>query len=136
MYAYLGEAAGARVFRYGVGFTQVGDAYQFDIETWPVRPAGSMGDCVFRTIDVILRHVNGYNVEITPITDGVAGAPVQFSGGPPPLGELEEVVPVQAPIFRGTRGNSLAARVRTLSVLGETEIVDVGWSGAVIRTTP
>ena len=133
-YLYLGEAAGARILRYGVGFTQVGDPYQLELLTWEMDPAGPTGDCVFRTADVLVRHTNGYNLKITPIVDGIARPPQFFNAGPPPGSLLEEVVELQADV--GMRGNSLAVRVETIALLGETEIVDVQWSGDVIRTNP
>lgn len=133
-FLYVGETAGARILRYGVGFTQVGDPYQGDVQTWEIRPGGPTGDCVFRTADVTLRHASGYSVRVTPIVDGLALTPQDFSGGPPPGAQLDEVVILQADI--GGRGNALAVHVETLAILGETEIVDVQWSGDVIRTSP
>jgi hypothetical protein len=133
-YTYVGEAAGARILRYGVGFSQVGDSYQLDVQTWPLRPAGDVGDVVFRTIDVLLRHTAGYSVDVTPIVDGVAQVPQSFGGGAPAAGLLEEVVQIQA--YVGMRGNSIAARVTSRSLLGETDLVDVNASFSVIRLTP
>lgn len=133
-YLYLGEAAGPRILRYGVGFTQIGDPYQGELLTWDAAPGGPTGDCVFRTIDVILRHTLGYNIQITPIVDGIALTPEQFNGGPPPGALLEEVVRLQADV--GMRGCMIAARVETLALLGDIEIVDMQWSGDVIRASP
>jgi hypothetical protein len=133
-YLYVGEAAGARILRYGIGVTQVGDAYALDVQTWDIRPAGDVGDAVFRTIDILLRHKAGYSIQVTPVVDGVPLQPQNFGGGAPLATEPEEVRAIQA--YVGRRGNSLAVRIRTLSLLGETEIVDVSWSGAVVRETP
>lgn len=133
-YTYFGEAAGARILRYGSGYSQIGDSYQLDIETLPLRPAGDVGDVVFRTIDVLLRHVLGYDVDIIPIVDGVPQPTQSFNGGAPAGGLQETVVPIQA--FVGKRGNAIAARVRSRSLLGETEVVDINASFAVIRLTP
>jgi hypothetical protein len=133
-FLYVGEAAGARILRYGLGFSQIGDAYQLDVETWPMRPAGDVGDVVFRTIDVLLRHTTGYDVDVTPIVDGIAQSPQSFSGGAPAGGLQEEVVPIQA--YVGMRGNAIAARVTSRSVVGETDLVDVNASFAVVRLTP
>jgi hypothetical protein len=133
-YLYVGEASGARILRYGIGYSQIGDSYQLDVQTLPLRPAGDVGDVVFRTIDVLLRHVLGYDVEITPIVDGVPQAAQTFSGGAPPGGLLEEVVPVQA--YVGKRGNAIAARVMSRTLLGETEVVDVSASFSIVRQTP
>lgn len=133
-YLYAGEAVGARILRYGVGFTQVGDPYQADVQTWDLRPGGPTGEVVFRTADVFVRHSSGYNIRITPIVDGVAAPAQLFNGGPPAGALLEEVVELQADV--GLRGVALAVRVETLAILGDTEIVDVQWSGDVIRTSP
>ena len=133
-YLYIGEAAGARILRYGVGVTQIGDAYQLDVQTQPLRPAGDMGDVVFRTIDVLLRHTLGYDVDVIPIVDGVAQPAQRFSRGAPPGGLTEETGQIQA--FVGVRGNAVAARVTSRTIFGETELVDIGASFAVVRTTP
>jgi hypothetical protein len=133
-YLYLGESAGARILRYGLAFSQIGDGYQLDVETLPMRPAGDVGDVVFRTIDVLLRHVLGYDVDIIPIVDGVEQAAQSFSGGSPPGGLTQETKQLQA--FVGKRGNAVAARVKSRSVLGETELVDVAASFSVVRLTP
>lgn len=131
---YLGEAAGARILRYGVGFAQVGDPYAFDVKTWDLRPAGEVGDVNFRTVDVLVRHKLGYAVEVTPIVDGEEQTAQLFTGGAPPGGQLEETVILQAAVE--ARGAALAARVRTTQLLGETELVDVQASFAIIRQTP
>lgn len=133
-YVYFGEAAGARVIRYGLGFDQVGDAYAFDVETHPMRPGGDVGDVVFRTIDLVLRHTLGYSIEVTPIVDGVLRVPQQFSGGAPAGGLLEENVELHA--FVALRGNHVAARVRSLALAGETEIADLLSSHTIVRATP
>lgn len=133
-YTYFGEAAGARILRYGIGFTQVGDSYQLDVQTWPLRPAGDVGDVAFRTIDVLLRHVAGYDVEVIPIVDGVPQLVQGFNGGAPAGGLQEAVVPIQA--YVGKRGNAVAARIRSRSLVGEINLVDVNASFAVIRSTP
>jgi hypothetical protein len=133
-YTYFGEAAGARILRYGVGFSQIGDSYQLDVQTWPLRPAGDVGDVVFRTIEILLRHVLGYDVDVIPIVDGVPQAAQSFGGGAPSGGLQEAVVPIQA--YVGMRGNGIAARIRSRTLLGETEVVDVNASFAIIRTTP
>lgn len=139
-YVYFGEAAGARILRYGLGVTQVGDPYNLDVQTWPFRPAGDRGICVFRSADVLVRHTLGYNVTVTPIVDGVAQPASSFNGGPPSGSATEETVTLKATIGEdgkgGKRGNSLAVRVQTTSLLGETEIVDVQSSHAVLRATP
>lgn len=133
-YIYVGENAGARILRYGVGFTQVGDPYDFDVRTQELRPAGMAGDVQFRTVEVLIRHRLGYNIEVTSYVDGVAGIAQVFNAGAPPLDQLEEFRTLQA--YIGRRGTAVAVRVRTLSILGEVEIVDVSSSHAVIRVTP
>jgi hypothetical protein len=133
-YLYVGEAAGARILRYGSGFTQIGDSYQLDVETWPLRPAGDVGDVVFRTIDVLVRHLLGYNVDVIPIVDGVPQTAQSFNGGAPGGGLQEEVVSIQA--YVGMRGNAVAARVKSRNLLGETEVVDINASFSIVRQTP
>jgi hypothetical protein len=133
-YVYFGEAAGARILRYGLGYNQVGDSYALDVETHPMRPGGSVGDVVFRTIDLLLRHTLGYAVEVTPIVDGVDRVPQTFGGGAPAGGVQETTEEIHA--YVAVRGNNVAARIRTLSLPGETEIVDVLSSHSVIRATP
>ena len=133
-YLYFGERAGARILRYGTGFSQVGDAYQMDVETHARFPAGEFGDMVGRTVDVLVRHTLGYEVDVTPIVDAVVGTAQRFSGGPPSGGSLDETKQLQG--YVGKRGNRLAVRVRTTTLSGEIELLDVQMSTATIRTTP
>ncbi|HYL22502.1 MAG TPA: hypothetical protein VEU74_12125 [Gemmatimonadales bacterium] len=134
-YVYLGEAAGGRILRTSVGSVQVGDPYNLDVYTWDDRPAGDNGEGVFRWLTVLLKHTNGYNVNITPVIDGVPrGTGANFSAGPPPSSELEEVARLtQWPM---ARGNRMGVIVTTLQLLGPTELVDVEYSFAPIRTGP
>lgn len=126
---YVGEANGARIIRNGIGLTQVGDGpYQVDFETWDIVPAGEMGDVSFRSIDVSLKVGNGYSLGITPILDGVALAEQQFSGAG--TGQ------VQAQAFIAERGTRIAARVRTLALAGDVEILDVSAAFWVLRRSP
>lgn len=133
-YVYFGEAAGARVLRYGLGFDQIGDSYALDIKTHPMRPGGSVGDVVFRTIDLLVRHTLGYAIEVTPIVDGVDRDPQTFGGGAPAGGLAEATEEIHAYVAR--RGNNVAVRVRTTGLPGEIEIVDVLSSHTVVRATP
>ena len=130
-YVYLGEAAGGRLLRYGSGYTQIGGPYQLVVATWPHRPMGDAGDAVFRRVTLLLRHTLGYNVRVTPIVDGKRLVASTFSGGPPAGGAAEETVQCPCAVFR--RGSAVAAEVETLSLLGETEIVDVQVSLIPIR---
>lgn len=138
-YVYVAEAAGARILRYGDVSTRLDSggapqAYKLRVETWDLEPSGEVGDNVFRSIDVKVRHVNGYSVTVTPIVNGVADQPQSFSGGPPPGGLLEEYVEVQAPI--AIRGTKIAAIVEVDSAAGEQDVVNVSASGVPLRRVP
>ena len=123
------------MFRYGAGYTQVGNAYNLQCRTWPARPFGENGEGVFRLIVALIRHTNGYNVRVTPIVDDVLLAPSSFSGGSPPGGQSEAIVRCEAWIQSGAqRGNRVEAIFETLAVLGETELVDLSYSAVLIRT--
>lgn len=131
---YLGEAGGARVFRYGTGLTNVGQSvgsatdYQFDVTTWDLVPAGIVGDVIFRSIDAAFTCTNGYSIGITPIVDGVALTEQTFNGSG--TGEQE------AQAFFAKRGTRIAARVRTLSRQGDLELHDLTCSHWILRMTP
>lgn len=133
-YVYLGEAAGARIVRYGVGFTQVGNSYAFDVRTWEARPFGSDGEGVFRDIVILIRHTAGYNITVVPYVDDVAQPLQTFSGIAPPGGQGVAVARVRA--WVQLRGNRLSVQVYTNTLLGDTEFVDVFYSFTPIRMTP
>lgn len=125
---YLCEAAGARLFAVGDSIGQVSGNYQLDITTWDIIPAGEVGDCAFRTIDVAMSVTGGYWVGITPIIDGLAQAEQTFSGSDTGIVQLQAFVAV--------RGARIAARVRTLARYGDVELYTVKTSFVVLRTTP
>jgi hypothetical protein len=123
-YIYVGESARGRIIRYGAGmFTQIGDAYQLELRTWDQRPAGPIGEAVFRTIVGVLRHTAGYDVQITPVLDGVPLTPQRFTGGAPSAAKLEDVVQVEAIVF--TPGTALGAIFESVSLPGELELIDL-----------
>jgi hypothetical protein len=125
---YLGEADGARILRVGVGISQLGDDYQLDLTTWDLVPAGDVGDCGFRSIDVAILASNSYDIGITPIVDGVEQDEQEFTGSG--SGEFQ----LQA--FLALRGARIAARVRTLSRAGDIEIHSVSASFVILRKSP
>lgn len=133
-YVYLGEQAGARIVRYGVGFSQVGNPYTFDVRTWEARPFGSDGEGVFRDLVILLRHTAGYNFTVTPYVDDVALPPQTFSGAAPPGAQTAAVVRVR--VWIQARGNRLSVEVATNSLPGDTELVDIFYSFTPIRSTP
>lgn len=132
-YVYFGEAAGARVIRYGQGFAQVGAAYNLEHKTWDFYPSNEDGAVHYRTLVALIRHTNGYQISIQPILDGVALPAQTFSGGPPAAG-AEGIVPCRAWVLK--RGRSISAIVKTLNLLGETEIVDISAAYVPLRPTP
>jgi hypothetical protein len=128
---YLCEANGGRIFKQGVGITQVGDVapgYQLDLKTWDLLPAGEVGDVLFRTVNVAGRSTAGYAIGITPYVDGVAYPEQTFNSSKPGEYQLEAFVAI-----RGTR---LVARVRTLSRVGEVEIDNVTTAIVPLRIVP
>jgi hypothetical protein len=125
---YFGERSGGRVLAYGDASTQVGDDFQVDFTTWEQIPAGEVGDCLFRSIDVSLNAESGYAIGITPIVDGESLTEQTFSGAT--TGE------VQCQAFFAERGTRCSARVRTLSRTGGLTFHNVALSSVVIRRTP
>lgn len=130
-YLYLGESAGGRIIRTGVGVTQIGDPYQLELYTWDDRPLGDDGECIFRWLTAIVRHTMGYAIQVTPIVDGVPSNPSAFSGGAPPAG-TEAVERLRSWPLK--RGNRIAALVKTTQIFGPTELVDVQFGYTPIRT--
>ncbi len=129
---YLGEAAGGRIIRTAVGVGQIGDPYQLELYTWDDRPLGNDGEAVFRWLTVLLRHTLGYNVSVQPVVDGVPLNSGTFSAGPPPASALEEVARLR--VWPLARGNRIGAIVKTVALLGPTEVVDVAYGYVAIRT--
>lgn len=125
---YLCESAGARIFAVGDTITQVTGSYQLDVTTWDLIPAGEVGDCLFRTIDVSLYVVGGYSIGITPIVDGVEQSEQTFGGSDTGF--------VQCQAYLATRGARIAARVRTLSRVGDVELHTIKASGVALRVSP
>lgn len=125
---YIGERAGGRVLAAGDSPTQVGTDFQVDLTTWEQIPAGEVGDCLFRSIDVAFNAESGYSIGVTPIVDGVSLAEQTFSG--PDTGE------VQAQAFFATRGTRCAARVRTISRTGGITWHNVKLAFVPIRAVP
>ena len=133
---YLCEQSGGRIILVdSATITQVTTASTetpaLDVETWPVIPAGEMGDCVFRSVDASVRFTNGYAIGVTPIIDGVSLAEQTFSGSGSGRAECQAYIPANS-----ARGNRIACRVRTLSRSGDIEVHDIEASYAVIRETP
>lgn len=131
-YTYFGEAAGARIIRYGVGVTQIGDAYQLEVEPWDLTEQGEFGEVVCRALLVLVRHEAGYQIDVTPILDDVE-LPVQSFSAPAPSVAGGAVVQLYVPVNK--RATSVRARVETTALFGETEIVDVQQSSIPVRPT-
>lgn len=125
---YLGEREGGRILAYGDATTQVGDDFQAGFETWDLIPAGEVGDCLFRSIDLSFNAVAGYAIGITPIVDDVAQTEQTFSGAT--SGE------VQCQAFFAKRGTRCRTIVRTLSRTGDIVWHNCAASFVVIRGTP
>jgi hypothetical protein len=131
-YTYLAEAAGGRIIRMNVGLGQVGDPYQLEVYPWDERPLGDDGEVIFRWLTVLVRHTMGYNLGVTPVVDGVALQATNFSTGPIPAGQLEDVARLR--LWPMKRGNRISAIIKTVALLGPTELVDVIYGFAPIRT--
>lgn len=128
MSLYLCESAGARIFAVGDTIAQVTGSYELDVTTWDLIPAGEVGDCMFRTIDVSLNVVGGYSVGVTPIVDGEEQPEQTFGGADTGF--------VQCQAYIAVRGARIAARVRTLSRVGDVELHTISASGVVLRAVP
>lgn len=140
-WAFFGQADGPRIVRYGEGHQLVQSdgssvAYKSRIEVWDTGPAGPVGDVVFRSIDLKLRHTLGFSVTITPIVDGVAddNAAQSFSAGPPAGGLLEEYVELQVPLAK--RGVEISAVIELDSTYAVQDVVQVQASGVPLRLVP
>lgn len=137
MSLYLCEAAGARLLATNVGHTLVTAGgttdVVLDVETWDLVPAGPVGDCIFRSIDIVIQHDAGYAIGITPIVDGVTLTEQLFQGSSPEAGTTG-VVQLQA--FVASRGARVAARIRQTAATGVVTLVDASTAFTVIRTAP
>jgi hypothetical protein len=132
-YLYAGEATGARIIRTDIGFGQVGTAYNLDVLTWDERPLGDDGIGYFRWVEALVKHTAGYNLTVQGVVDGQPVGSVQnFSAGPPSNSAVEAIDRLR--VWVRKRGNRIGVRVTTLTVLGYTELVDVAYSVAPIRT--
>jgi len=100
------------------------------LRTWPDRPLGDDGECIFRWLTALVRHTNGYAIRMTPIVDGVPGPDVDFNGAAPAAGS-EEVARLRC--WPMLRGNRIEAIVKTTALLGPIEMVDVQYGYAPIR---
>jgi hypothetical protein len=125
---YLCEAIGARIIAFGIGASQIGDDYQFELETWDFIPSGEVGDNLFRSINVALRHTGSFTLGVTPIVDGVDLAEQVFSRAG--SGETTCQALVQA------RGARCAARIRTIARGGDLEIENLSATFVGIRVFP
>lgn len=125
---FLGESSGGRILAVGEASAQVGTDFQLDVETWDLTPAGEVGDCLFRAIDVSGHATNGYALGVVPIVDGVELPEHTFNGSG--TGEF------QCQAYIATRGARIAARVRTLSRSGSVTLHNVAASFTVLRSTP
>jgi hypothetical protein len=132
-FVYLGEATGGRIIRVGVGFGQVGTPYNLDILTHDDRPVGDDGIAYFRWVEALIKHTAGYNLVVQGVVDGQPiGSAQNFSSGPPPNSAVEQIDTLR--VWVRKRGNRVGVRVTSLAVLGYTELVDVAYSSAPIRT--
>jgi hypothetical protein len=106
----------------------VGDDFQVDFTTWEQIPAGEVGDCSFRSIDLSLIAESGYAIGITPIVDGIALTEQTFSGA----------TTVRCSARRSSRcaGRGAVRTGRTLSRSGGLTFHNVALSFVVLRATP
>lgn len=134
---FVGEAAGARVIQTGTGLADVttGDPLDvlFDATTHPLFPAGGAGTCLFRFIDVEIRHDTGFAIGITPIVDGIPLVE-QFANAPPPVSGATAIDHAKARFAQ--RGTSIAARVRMTKATGSMELADMAVAYTVLRSAP
>lgn len=135
-FTYFGERAGARIICYGVGRRQLQRdgsyaAYDGELQTWGNFPAGHVGETVFRTVDVSIRHKAGYNIMVNVTVDRVNVAQKGFGGGAPAGGRTEDQVELQVPFVQ--KGQRIVATLTIDSQYGETEVVNVSASGKPLR---
>lgn len=126
--AYLCEAAGNRIFKWGVGLTRVGGTYNAELDTWDLTPMGQSGVCAFRAVQVAGRMTNGLVLGVTPVVDGVAQVEQLF--GFAGAGEWSVTA------FLNLRGARLAARIRTVGLTGDVEFHDVAGAFVPLRSVP
>lgn len=126
---YLCEQNGARIIAFGIGNSQIGDEYQFQLDTWDLIPSGEVGDNLFRSVNVSVKAAGAFVLGVTPIVDGVEMTEQVFSS--PGMGE----VVCQAFVQSG-RGARCSARVRTIDRSGDLEIENVSVTYVPIRVFP
>lgn len=124
----LCESAGGRLLEYDYGISQIGTEYQLDVIVWPDLPLDIVGDVLFRSIDVSIKHSGAVSIGITPIVDDADEAEQYFSGS--------GVGILQCQAFVAVRGTRIAARVRTLTRGGSVELEGINAAIVPIRATP
>lgn len=142
-YVYCGEMGGSRIFRYNnsayfqqARATDLGFIfdYEFEAGAWGEQPFGNDGEGIFRWMTVVIKHLHGYNIQVVPNVDDVDLPPSNFAGGAPPNGKPEQIV--RCRVWMETRGNRLSFTVRSLSLPGYLELLDVVYQPVAIRMGP
>lgn len=126
---YFGESAGGRIIRGGIGFAQVGDPYQLELSTWDDRPFGEDGEGILRWMTAIVRHTQGFAVQLTPFADGLPVGPFTFSAGAPPGTDALARLTCQPKV----RCNRIGAILQTTQLIGPVEFVDIIYGYKLIR---
>jgi hypothetical protein len=131
-YVYFGEDSGARIVRYGVGYTQLDNDYVGEVQTWDLEPAGEVGDVVFRSVDCKVRHTLGYSITVEVYVDGTYLTEELFTSSPP--SGTEAYALLQVPIAE--RGSRIRAVMEISDGYGEVEVVNISASGMPLRKVP
>lgn len=131
-YLYAGESDGGRIVRFGTGTTQVTpsgtEAVLLDVETWDLLPMGPSGDCVFRSVVVVIAYTNGYAIRVTPYVDGEALTAQSFSGSGSGTTDCQAWI-------KG-RGARMRVKVEQTSRTGDLELVDIRLAYVPMRQLP
>ena len=131
-FLYVGEQSGARILRMGTGLTQITSAGSESVlpvwETWELIPAGDVGDCLFRSVDLTVKHTNGYSIDVTPMVDGEELTTQRFTGSGSDVAEIQA--------FISERGNRVAVRAEAVTRTGDLELQQAEAAFSVIRETP
>ena len=125
---YFCEAAGNRIFQYGLGVTQLGALYQPYINTWDLTPAEETGVCIFRAITAQLYATNGYRVGITPVIDDQPLPQQVFEGVG--TGDVALNMPFSA------RGKRISMQMLFLTVPGNIQVRTAKAVFVPLRTWP
>lgn len=132
-YLYAGESDGGRIVRFGSGLTQITTASTasvlLDCQTWDLMPMGPSGDCVFRSIVVVIGYSNGYSIRVTPYVDGTALEAQTFSGS-----GAADATDCQA--WVKARGARVSVKVEQLTRTGTLSLVDVRVAYVPMRQVP